>query len=150
MEMKQNCSDVSCLWGFAGWEEGEKTRGASDGDGVVEGRRNSAEQVEAQEDGHGEEQSVVVEDGEDGGLEVSDLVLLPQDSFVLLLARHLVISQQLCHLASHGVFALDGDLVLQSKFGVSVGHRHQVRAQCGEDDEEDERWQQLHLVDAPV
>ena len=83
----------------AGGEEGDGSGGQGHGCDVVVGGGESAEEVEGGEDEDGEEEGVVVEDGEGGGLVLGDLVLLPQDALVLLLAGDLlVVGQLLAHL----------------------------------------------------
>ena len=90
---------LSALDAGAGGEEGDGSGGQGHGCDVVVGGGESAEEVEGGEDEDGEEEGVVVEDGEGGGLVLGDLVLLPQDALVLLLAGDLlVVGKLLAHL----------------------------------------------------
>ena len=92
-------SAVDILDARAGGEERDGPGGEGHGGDVVVGGGEPAEEVEGGEDEDGEEEGVVVEDGEGGGLVLGDLVLLPQDALVLLLARDLlVVGQLLAHL----------------------------------------------------
>lgn len=111
----------------------------TDCDDIVEGRRNSAEQPEAAEHNASDEDRIVVENRENGRLKVRNFVLLPENSFVLFLARHLIVGEQLGHLTGDGVLALYGDLVFQVELGVAIGHRQEIGADCGEGGEECDR-----------
>lgn len=131
---QQRCAVVGPdLCGLGGGQQGEQAAGSADGQHIVEGRIGGAQHVEAGKDDDGQEQCVVVEDGEGGGLVVGHLVLLPQRALVLLLAAHLlVVAKHLGHFAGDGVLALKRNLVLDLVLGVAIGHRHQVGAQGGD------------------
>merc|ERR1712073_175691 len=97
-----------------GGEEGDEAAGQADAENVVDVWGGATQDVEGGDDHQGQEQSVVVEDGEGGGLVLSNLILLPQDPLVLLLlADLLVIRQLLVHLLGDGGLALHGNFVLQ-------------------------------------
>ena len=117
---------------FARRQQGQQSTGTDHGEDVVEGRGERSQQIEAGKDDHGQEEGVVVEDGEGGRLVLGDVDLLPQHPLVALLAAHLLIVGELGgHLARDRVLALDGNLVLHRELGVAVRHRQQVRAQAG-------------------
>ena len=95
----------------SGGEEGDEPRGDPHGGHVVEGGREPLQDVEGEEDEHGQEERVVVEDGEGGRLRLGNLVLLPEDALVLLLAGDLlVVRELLAHL-------------LQNKSGLKAAQR---------------------------
>ena len=79
------------LGGAPGGDEGDDAGGDAHRRDVVEGRAERLEDVERGEHEDGEEDGVVVEDGEGGGLVLGHLVLLPQDALVLLLAADLLV-----------------------------------------------------------
>lgn len=62
----------------AGGEEREQAGAGANRQHVVQRRRERAENVKAEHDHNGQEERIVVEDGEGGRLVVGDLVLLPQ------------------------------------------------------------------------
>merc|ERR1712012_546235 len=68
--------------------------------GVDECGAERLEDIEGGEDEDGEEEGVVVEDGEGGRLVLGHLVLLPEDALVLLLAADLLVVVELLRLTS--------------------------------------------------
>ena len=67
-----------------GGEQGDNAAGSADGEEVVNVRSERLEEEEGGADEEEEEEGVVVENGEGGRFVVRDLVLLPQNSFVLI------------------------------------------------------------------
>lgn len=125
---------------LSGGQQRHQTASTGHRQNVVEGGSEGTQEVEAGKDDHRQEQGIVVEDGESGRFVFGDIVLLPQDAFVLFLAADfLVIGQQSGHLPGDGILPLVGNLVLQGELGVLVGHGHQVGAQSSNDGEEYQR-----------
>ena len=63
------------------------------GPDVVDHGGEGLEDVEGADDQDGQKQGIVVEDAEGGGLVLGNLVLLPQNSFVLFLARDFFVNR---------------------------------------------------------
>ena len=63
----------------AGREKGEKSAGREDGQDVVDRGVEGPENVEGRHNDQNQEEGVVVEYGEGGGLVIGDLILLPQN-----------------------------------------------------------------------
>merc|ERR1719192_2708899 len=98
----------------ASGEESDEAARESDAEDVVHVCGGSTQDVEGGDDDEGEEERVVVENRECCGLILGNLILLPQNSLVLLLLTDLlVISELLVHLLGHGGLSLDGQLVLE-------------------------------------
>jgi len=109
---------------------GEKSQEASSrahGQTVIEHGVEVLEDVEGSHDEQHQVQGVVVEDREGGGLVVGNLVLLPQHPLILLLLGHtFVISQFPHHLLGNSILTLQGNLVLEDKLDILVGHGNKV------------------------
>ena len=114
---------------------------SQDGREVLEDKERGDEQND-------EEQAVVVEDRVGGGLELGNLVLLPEETVVLVLLALLV------HLAGEllddGVLALLRNLVLEHELDVAIGEADQVGGDKSGRHVEDVEVPRLHLMDAPV
>jgi len=149
-KLRAKCNEKKCSDFGSSGEQGDDSRGQAHGEHVVEGGRESAQHVEGGQDEDGQEEAVVVEDREGGGLVLGNLVLFPQRALVpLFLADLLIVSQLLAHLLSHGGLALDGDLVLERVLGVPVGEGSQPGGEEGDGGEERRRGGHVHVVQAP-
>jgi len=131
-------------------DESDDTGGDGHRGDIIEARREGLEDVKGGEHQDGEEESVVVEDGKRCGLVLCDLVLLPQDTFVLFLAADLLVIVQLPrHLLSHSRLSLHRDLVLEEVLCVTVCECYKPRGDEGDDSEEWSGGHRLHRVDTP-
>jgi len=112
-----------------GREEGDNATGSTDGEEVVDVRREGLKEEEGGADEQEEEKGVVVENGEGGRFVVRDLVLLPQNSFVFFFLCHLfIIGQPSHHFFSYGVLTLYRYLMLQDMFGFTISEGDEPRA----------------------
>lgn len=79
---------------------------------TVEDWAHAGEQEERQDQEHGKEENVVVEDCEHSSFVVTNLVLLPQNTLLFLLLSHdFVITKQSSHFACHSVSAFDDNSI---------------------------------------
>jgi len=143
---------LSSLFGL-GRKEGDDSGGEDRRGHVVDDRLGVPEEKESASDEEEEEEDVVVEDGQVGGLEISDFVRFPQNSLVFFLLRHLlVVRQRAQHVHSHGGFATSGDAVLENVLGLFVGKGNQGRGKQSGDSKNDSSFDVswIHLVDTPV
>jgi len=131
-------------------EQGDESGADTHAQNVVDMRALASQEVERRHDEDGEEEGVVVEDGESRGLVFGNFVLLPQDALVLLFAGDLlIISEFLAHFLGNGSLPFDGDLVFELVFGVSVGEGHQPSGDDGDGAEEQSVAHHIHRVDSP-
>jgi len=131
-------------------EQSQETGGRSHRQHVVEGWREILEDNERGEEQDDQKETVVVEDGEGGGLVVSDLVLLPQDSVISVLSVSILVVCQLGILVSDdSLLALLSNLVLEHKLDVLIGKAYKIGGdKCG-DGKVNVVVQWLHLMNSP-
>lgn len=74
------------------WEESDNSSCQRHGPDIVDHGGETLQDVEREDDEDGQEEGVVVEDAEGGGLVLGNLVLLPQDPLVFFLSWDLLIA----------------------------------------------------------
>ena len=134
----------------AGGEQSDQGTAADDREQIVEGGVEASEDVERSDDNGRVEDGIVVEDRIGGRLIVGDDVLLPQDSFVLLLLRHGLRGEGGEDLLRDGILTLLGDLMLQHELDVLVGKGHQIGVAESAQKEGNGQRQKVDFHDAPV
>lgn len=131
-------------------EQGQNACSRTNREHIIHSGRKGSQQIEAAENDDSQVQGIIVEYREGGGLEVGNLVLLPQYPLVLLLLAHLLVLGQLLHqLPGDGVFSLDRNFVFQRKLCVAIRHRYQIGGDQGEEGEWDQAGVHVDHVDPP-
>jgi len=132
-------------------QESNQTAGEADTERVVHVGGGATEDVKGQEDDQGEEERVVVEDGEGCSFVFGNLIFLPQNPLILLLlADLLVISELLGHLLGDSFLTLQSNFVLQDVLGVLVGKSQQPSGDQGADSKDDGVGGNINGVDPPI
>lgn len=112
-------------------QEGDESWWSTYGQDVVHCRVEVLQYEEGSNNDHDQEQSVVIEDGKCCSFIISNFILLPQDSFIFLLPRHLSIisfRKFSSHFFGNSILPLLCYFVLENKFHILVCKGYQICA----------------------